>query len=237
TLVLVSIFLLVIIDCSEGWRRRRRRRRAPTPVNCQVGSWTNWGACSVSCGSGTQARTRAVTVSPANGGAGCPATTEYKSCNIQKQNCQVSHWSFWGTCSKSCGAGTQSRSRTVTVSPANCGSACPPLQDSKACTGIQCPAHCQVSAWTTWSDCSVSCGAGSHSRTRSITIHPVHGGDSCPALTEHDACQVPQIHCAVSSWSSWGTCSESCGPGAQSRSRKVTISPANCGSACPPLQD
>uniref|UniRef100_H2ZLH6 Spondin-like TSP1 domain-containing protein n=1 Tax=Ciona savignyi TaxID=51511 RepID=H2ZLH6_CIOSA len=235
--IFVITCLLMLIGSSNAWRRRRRAPPPPPPINCQVGPWTNWGACSVSCGSGIQTRARAITVWPANGGAGCPVTAQSRACNIPPQHCQVSVWSNWGACTASCGAGTQSRSRSVTVNPANCGNACPVLTSSRSCTGTQCPVNCQVSAWTTWSACSVSCGAGTRSRRRSVTVNPQYGGTACPVLTQSENCQVPPINCAVSPWSNWGTCSESCGEGEHSRTRSVTVNPANCGSACPVLQN
>lgn len=39
---------------------------------------------------------------------------------------------------------------------------------------------CQVSAWSTWSPCSESCGSGWQSKSREILIHPSHGGKTCP---------------------------------------------------------
>ena len=38
------------------------------------------------------------------------------------------------------------------------------------------------SSWTAWGECSVPCGGGSKSRTRSCTSpEPDHGGEDCPA--------------------------------------------------------
>merc|ERR1719265_2763055 len=51
------------------------------PVDCAVSEWSAWGACSVSCGGGTQARARTVTTQSANGGAACPGLAESRSCN------------------------------------------------------------------------------------------------------------------------------------------------------------
>nr|XP_026689790.1 thrombospondin type-1 domain-containing protein 7B-like isoform X3 [Ciona intestinalis] len=237
TTVLLLVLVICLISGSDAWRRRRRRRRAPAPVNCQVSGWSGWSGCSVTCGQGTQTRSRYVTVNPANGGAGCPGLTETKTCSISKQNCVVSSWSSWGVCSQSCGSGSQTRTRHVTVNPAHCGSACPSLKDTRGCTGTQCPVNCQVSSWSAWGSCSVSCGDGTHSRTRQITANPAYGGDSCPATVEHEKCVVPKQDCVVSSWSSWGVCSQSCGSGSQTRTRHVTVNPAHCGSACPSLQD
>lgn len=49
-----------------------------TPVN---GGWTAWGACSVTCGGGTQSRT-CTNPSPANGGADCTGSST-QNCNTQ----------------------------------------------------------------------------------------------------------------------------------------------------------
>lgn len=84
-LLAVTVVLLVLARDTEPWRRRRRRRAGPPPCgarNCQVGSWSSWGACSRQCGtSGSQRRTRAKTVVEACGGT-CPYhLAETRACN------------------------------------------------------------------------------------------------------------------------------------------------------------
>eukprot|EP00798_Chlamydomonas_sp_ICE-L_P016845 gene16845-23125_t len=113
-----------------------------TAVNCAV---SVWGTCSKTCGGGTQTRT--ITTQPANGGAACPALSQ--ACNTQgctggtAVNCAVSGW---GTCSTTCGGGTQTR--TITTQPANGGAACPAL--SQACNTQRCPATAIGFWWWTW---------------------------------------------------------------------------------------
>ena len=51
----------------------------------------------------------------------------------------------------------------------------------------------------------------------------------------YDVPTVP-INCAVSEWGSWSDCSEACGEGVHSRSRKVTTQPEFGGKLCPDLQ-
>lgn len=52
-----------------------------------------------------------------------------------------------------------------------------------------------------------------------------------------DSVSSEDIDCAVSSWSSWGSCSAACGTGTQSRTRTVTTQPSGNGASCPGLTD
>jgi hypothetical protein len=55
------------------------------PINGGFSAWSAWGSCTVTCGGGTQIRTRTCTnPTPAFGGAGCSgSTSETQSCNTQ----------------------------------------------------------------------------------------------------------------------------------------------------------
>ncbi len=55
----------------------------PCPVNCVVGDFTAWGACSASCGGGTQSRTRPILTAPLYGGLACPSLGDSQACNLQ----------------------------------------------------------------------------------------------------------------------------------------------------------
>ena len=50
----------------------------PTPINCVVSEWSEWGACV----NGAQTRTRTVLVSPENGGTSCPVLSEVRTCAL-----------------------------------------------------------------------------------------------------------------------------------------------------------
>jgi hypothetical protein len=168
-----------------------------------------------------------------------PAACNNGTCEVLPVDCQVSAFGGWSACSKSCGGGTRSRSRTVTVQPKNGGNACPALTESEGCNTQGCPVDCQVSAFTGWSGCSKACEGGTQSRSRSVTVQPQNGGNACPALTESRSCntQACPVDCQVGPFSGWTTCSKDCGGGTQSRSRSVTVQPQNGGDGCPALTE
>jgi hypothetical protein len=53
----------------------------PCFQNCSVSNFSDWGACSVSCGGGTQTRNRSVLLAPYGGGTPCPDLNETQACN------------------------------------------------------------------------------------------------------------------------------------------------------------
>ncbi|MFN4253882.1 MAG: T9SS type A sorting domain-containing protein [Saprospiraceae bacterium] len=99
------------------------------------------------------------------------------------------------------------------------------------------PVDCVVSAWSNWSNCTVSCGGGIQTRTREIVTPPANGGQPCPPLSETQACnEYPcPVDCVVGPWSNWSNCTVSCGGGVQTRTRNVVTYPANGGLPCPTL--
>jgi subtilisin-like proprotein convertase family protein len=167
-------------------------RVVSTPVDCQLGNWSAWSSCDVSCGGGTQFRTRPVLVQGANGGLPCGPTIEYRACNTQvcPVDCQVSAWGPWSACDASCGGGQQFRTRTVITPAANGGQACPNLIEYRACNSQACPVDCQVSAWGPWSACDASCGGGQQFRTRTVITPAANGGQACPNLIEYQTCNT-----------------------------------------------
>ena len=49
----------------------------PPQAECELGSFSDWSECSVTCGNGLEFRWRLV-----NGGPGCPAAVETRSCSM-----------------------------------------------------------------------------------------------------------------------------------------------------------
>jgi hypothetical protein len=105
------------------------------PIDC-AGYWSDWTACSASCGNGTQNRTYIVTQYPANGGKPCdvPAgQVESKTCKLKEcpVNC-IGQWGSWGPCNYICDtgfcgytSGYQYRTYSVLQAAAHGGTECP----------------------------------------------------------------------------------------------------------------
>jgi hypothetical protein len=90
-----------------------------------------------------------------------------------------SAWSDWSTCSKTCGSGTQSRTRTYT--PAINGGVDlslderNKLSEEQICNTHICPVDGKYSDWGEWSTCNKLCGSGTQKRTR-VYIPAKNGG-------------------------------------------------------------
>lgn len=89
--------------------------------------WKATTACTKKCGGGTQ--TQESTIVDSNLGTTCPGkATRTAACNTMaccsKTTSTYGNWSGWSSCSKKCGGGTQTRSRTVTKKSAYDGSSC-----------------------------------------------------------------------------------------------------------------
>ena len=99
------------------------------------------------------------------------------------------------------------------------------------------PVDCSVSAWTAFSTCSVACGGGTQTQTRTVVTPASNGGAACPVLTNTQPCntQACPVDCVVSAWSAWSACSTSCGGGTQTQTRTVVTPASNGGAACPVL--
>jgi hypothetical protein len=145
----------------------------------------------------------------------------------------VSAFSAWTGCTKSCGKGSQSRSRAIRTRADHGGYACPYLKETRTCNEQSCAVDCIVNRFGAWSTCTKSCGAGSQERSRRNTP-PTMGGKACPHSAETRACNTAAcaINCKFGDFSKWTACTLSCGTGSQKRSR-ATTEPQNGGKACP----
>ncbi|XP_078694633.1 uncharacterized protein LOC144923712 isoform X2 [Branchiostoma floridae x Branchiostoma belcheri] len=242
-------------ECAEGWG-------GPT---CETvdGGWSNWvdGDCSVTCGDGEMTQTRTCTnPEPANGGAQCTrgngttGLTEDRTESCNQGACPIDGgWSEWvdGDCSVTCGDGEMTQTRTCTnPEPANGGAQCTRgdgttglAEDrTESCNQGACPID---GGWSEWvdGDCSVTCGDGEMTQTRTCTNpEPANGGAQCTrgngttGLTEDRTESCNQGACPIDGgWSDWvdGACSVTCGEGEMTQTRTCTNpEPANGGAQC-----
>ncbi|XP_014668649.1 PREDICTED: SCO-spondin-like [Priapulus caudatus] len=80
------------------------------------------------------------------------------------------------------------------------------------------PCRVECDAWTSWSPCHVSCGTCAYYTYRYRECPDEHAGprhevDECPPIS-----QCP-MDCYWMNWSTWSTCSATCGGGTKQRSR------------------
>merc|ERR1711865_232135 len=172
-------------------------RTRACPVDCVVAAYSKWSACSQSCGTGYQSRTRKITTRRQQMGKACPALKQSKKCNLQScpEDCTLSAFGDWTTCSKTCGGGSQTRTRSVTRESAYGGAKCATLSNSRACNSFACPIDCTVSKWERWSICSSSCGGGLKTRRRPVLRKAEHGGKACAARKETNECNAQGCGC------------------------------------------
>ncbi|XP_068069199.1 adhesion G protein-coupled receptor B3 isoform X4 [Danio rerio] len=184
--------------------------------------WSQWSSCSVTCGQGSQVRTRTC-VSPYGSHCSGPLR-ESRVCN-NTAPCPVhgswEEWSPWSLCSFTCGRGHRTRTRICTP-PQHGGRACDgPETQSKLCNIALCPVDGQWQEWSPWSDCSVTCANGTQQRKRQCSA-AAHGGSECRGhWAESRECSNPE--CTANGqwnpWAAWSGCSKSCDGGWQRRVR------------------
>ena len=155
--------------------------------------WAAWSACTKSCGTGgTTSRSRTV-VTPSSCGGTCGDLQETADCaqSCCPNDCSVTAWGSWGTCSENCGGtGLQTRMRSILQPPACGGMSCPPQTDTQACNTHPCEVDCVVSVWGAWGSCSKTCAQGRRERSRTVTQPALHGGSPCPSLKDDELCLV-----------------------------------------------
>ncbi|XP_056009334.1 SCO-spondin-like, partial [Ostrea edulis] len=201
-------------------------------VNGNWGGWGSWGSCNRNCGSGTRSRSRSCNnPAPSGGGQYCSgSSSSSSSCNTHNcpRNGGWSSWGSWGSCTRSCGSGTKTRTRSCNnPSPAYGGSNCAGSSShSTSCNTHNCPIHGGFSSWSAWGACTKSCASGTKTRTRSCTNPaPAYGGNNCVGATSNSAsCNTHNcpIHGGYTSWSAWGSCSKTCASGTKLRTRSCT---------------
>ena len=141
-------------------------------------TWGEWSSCSKTCGNGDQTRQRTCQVPQSRitlkNNSVCPGNgTEKRICNPNPCP-ELTSWTPWTPCSKSCGSGERRRSRKCEI-PENarsqnnpCGNA--DLNQRELCNTQKCPVYTE---WSEWTECSKSCGTGQQMRERACVLPPI----------------------------------------------------------------
>ncbi|XP_065187399.1 SCO-spondin-like isoform X2 [Sycon ciliatum] len=213
------------------------------PVDGMWSDWGGWNHCSKSCGTGEQRRVRACNNPvPEHGGQRCAGRLAQTRACFQ-QNCPVdgnwTRWSEWSDCSRTCDGGVRARSRSCTQpEPLYGGNQCDgDAAELEQCQQSPCPVDGEYTEWSTWTECTKSCGGGERMRSRACTDpEPQHGGQGCDRLganAEQQPCNVDS--CPVDGvwepWSAWTDCPVTCGGGIQTRNRSC-VPPLHNGKPC-----
>ena len=149
----------------------------PLPViNGAWGEWGTWSSCSVTCGEGTQTRTRECNNPvPANGGSDCGGdSSENRSCT--EESCPTTTTTTTSTTTTTTTVTTTSTSTTTTDTSSTTITTTTTTPTVPTLT----PIDGNWGQWSEWSDCSNSCGDGTQTRTRECSDPaPENGGADC----------------------------------------------------------
>ncbi|XP_053571495.1 SCO-spondin-like [Bombina bombina] len=184
-----------------------------------LGPWSSWTPCSKTC---TDSRIPAAKTRSrfCSGMRNCSGDSfQERACNLpqcsdlppctgeecSQRNCSWNPWSEWTECSRSCGAGQQTRLRNYNA-PGDNGSWCEDIMsgnlERRFCNLQACKVHGSWSKWSPWSWCDRTCGGGKSVRSRTCTSPPPkNGGNDCPGEKYHVRICNPK------------PCAEGCPPG------------------------
>jgi choriolysin H len=150
-------------------------------------TWSNWGACSATCGSGTQTRTRRC-----NQGSTCTGDrSQSQSCKVKDcgpADCSCMDYvnkNGFGNCKKK--SSTLGGLSCYVNLPTNCSDARNSGSDpGKKYSAVACRNGNGWLAWSNWGACSTTCGFGTQTRTRRCNQGSTCTGDS----SQSQSCKV-----------------------------------------------
>ncbi|XP_068160698.1 SCO-spondin [Antennarius striatus] len=118
-------------------------------------------------------------------------------------------WSQWSPCSASCGRGQRIRTRSCKDKGGD--SSCSDTRQMETCDLPSCPVGCLLSGWSSWSECSTTCGGGLSVRNKTVIREPEPGGTACVGpLEQHIVCNTNSCLNECPTGQVFSDCSNSC---------------------------
>lgn len=207
-------------------KRSRDCNTKPCPVDCKWDEWSEWGACSVTCGNGVSKRSRDVKSPADHGGAACKGPAE------QSEHCNPE------PCGEECTDGKVFYDCAGENKPPSCPATCADVmaEDSECVADDHCVPGCYCPDGKVMKDgACVPVSECKFCLDLDGTEHPIgtmgiKRPDTCEICdcTEAGMTCVPDPDCdkdCETEWSDWGLCSASCGGGKQHKYRSV-VAPA-----------
>ena len=179
---------------------------------CNNGTWSAWGQClAQSCNQGYHLENN-ICVSNTCVGSSTQACTIVNGQGVQSRTCNNGVWSTYGVCSvSSCNTGYIQSGNSCIV--ASCVGA-----TSQACSvtnGIGSQARtCNSGTWSAWGQClAQSCNSGYHLANNACLTNVCVGSDSQSCTITNGVGNQTRT-CSLGQWSSWTQCTaQSCNQG------------------------
>uniref|UniRef100_A0A670Y3K0 Spondin-1 n=1 Tax=Pseudonaja textilis TaxID=8673 RepID=A0A670Y3K0_PSETE len=165
-------------------------------IPCLLSPWSEWSDCSVTCGKGMRTRQRMLK-SAAELGDCNEELEQVEKCMLPECpiDCDLTEWSQWSECNKSCGKGHMIRTRMIKMEPQFGGAPCPETVQRKKCRIRKCLRNPNIEK-RRWKE--------SREKRRSEQ-----------AKEDVDGGQFPG--CKMKPWTAWSECTKLCGGGIQER--------------------
>ncbi|XP_075693897.1 spondin-1 [Rhinoderma darwinii] len=165
-------------------------------IPCMLSPWSDWSDCSVTCGKGTRTRQRMLK-SPAELGDCNEELKQVEKCMLPECpiNCELTEWSHWSECNKSCGKGHMIRTRMITLEPQFGGGPCPETVQRKKCRVRKCQKNNGAEKRRL---------KDAREKRRSERTNEDADGEQYPV-------------CKMKPWTAWTECTKYCGGGIQER--------------------
>ncbi|XP_054555363.1 spondin-1 [Talpa occidentalis] len=165
-------------------------------IPCLLSPWSEWSDCSVTCGKGMRTRQRMLK-SLAELGDCNEELEQVEKCMLPECpiDCELTEWSQWSECNKSCGKGHMIRTRMIEMEPQFGGAPCPETVQRKKCRVRKCLRNQSIQKLR-WREARES--------RRSEQLREESDGEQFPG-------------CRMRPWTAWSECTKLCGGGIQER--------------------